>query len=59
MTKTWEEIRDEVEGMLADGESLESIIGKLEEMKNEMAKAELNPITEVVEWLKQPHTEKE
>ena len=41
MTKTWEEIRDEVAGMLADGESLESIIGKLEEMKNEMAKAEL------------------
>lgn len=39
--KTWEEIRDEVAGMLADGESLESIIGKLEEMKNEMAKAEL------------------
>ena len=38
---TWDEIRDEVAGMLADGESLENIIPKLEQMKNEMAKANL------------------
>lgn len=39
--KTWEEIRDEVAGMLADGQPLEDIISKLEQRKNEMAKAEL------------------
>ena len=66
MTKTWEEIRDEVAGMLADGESLESIIGKLEEMKNEMAKAELIAVFDELkkpklmtneEWLKSCNTE--
>ena len=38
---TWKEIRDEVAGMLADGQPLEDIISKLEQYKNEMAKAEL------------------
>ena len=38
---TWEEIRDEIAGMLADGKPLEDVIGKLEQRKNEMAKAEL------------------
>lgn len=33
---TWEEIRDEVVVMLADGEPLEDIIPKLEKLKNEM-----------------------
>ena len=33
---TWEEIRDEVAGMLADGQPLEDVIGKLEQRKNEM-----------------------
>ncbi len=102
----WEEIRDEVAGMLADGQPLEDVIAKLEKLKNEMAKpmteqeylqtcdteqlAEYlaynfdlcgagchhcflakicltkakngNPLTQeqmIVEWLKQPHTEKE
>ncbi len=51
---TWDEIRDEIAGMLADGESLENIIGKLEEMKNEMQK----PITNE-EWFNGlPTTEK-
>ena len=39
--KTWEEIRDEAAGMLANGKLLEDIISRLEEYKNEMAKAEL------------------
>ena len=38
---TWEEIRDEVAEMLADGKPLEDVISKLEKIKNEMAKAEL------------------
>ena len=38
---TWEEIRDEIAGMLADGKPLEDVIAKLEKRKNEMAKAEL------------------
>ena len=38
MTKTWEEIRDEVAGMLADGVPLEDITGKLEKLKNEYQK---------------------
>lgn len=38
---TWEEIRDEMAEMLADGKPLEDIISKLEKIKNEMAKAEL------------------
>ena len=38
---TWEEIRDEVAGMLADGKPLEDVIAKLEKRKNEMAKANL------------------
>ena len=38
---TWEEIRDEVAGMLADGCPLEEAIAKLEQRKNEMAKANL------------------
>ena len=49
--KTWEEIRDEVAGMLADGQPLEDIISKLEQRKNEMAKAEL---VEVFDELKKP-----
>ena len=39
---TWEEIRDEIAGMLADGKPLEDVIAKLEKLKNEMAK----PMTE-------------
>ena len=31
---TWEEIRDEVAGTLADGQPLEDVISKLDEMKN-------------------------
>lgn len=58
MTKRWETIRDEVAGMLADGESLESIIGKLEEMKNEMAKAELIAVFDELKKLK-PQTNEE
>ena len=34
----WEEIRDEVAGMLADGQPLEDVIAKLEKRKNEMKK---------------------
>ena len=30
---TWEEIRDEIAGMLADGQPLEDVISKLDEMK--------------------------
>ena len=84
---TWDEIRDEVAGMLADGKPLEDVISKLDEMKNpkpmtneewmrsatfeELAGAiyewhsagytsgrvglGLNPITEIVEWLKEKH----
>ena len=29
---TWEEIRDEIAGMLADGKPLEDVISKLDEM---------------------------
>lgn len=32
----WEEIRDEVAGMLADGQPLEDVLAKLEQRKNEM-----------------------
>ena len=35
---TWEEIRDEIAGMLADGQTLEDVIAKLEKRKNEMNK---------------------
>lgn len=38
---TWEEIRDEIAEMLADGQPLEEVINKLEKRKNEMAKANL------------------
>ena len=34
---TWDEIRDEIAGMLADGKPLEDVIAKLEKHKNEMA----------------------
>lgn len=37
----WEKIRDEVAGMLADGQPLEDVISKLAKRKNEMAKANL------------------
>ena len=63
---TWEEIRDEVAGMLADGKPLEDVIAKLEKQKNEMAKANLiavmdemkkpKPMTEE-EWLRTATTE--
>ena len=39
---TWEEIRDEVAGTLADGQPLEDVIAKLEKRKNEMAKPMTN-----------------
>ena len=39
--ETWDEIRDEIAGMLADGQPLEDVITKLEKRKNEMAKANL------------------
>lgn len=63
---TWEEIRDEVAGMLADGESLENIIAKLEQRKNEMAKANLIAVMDEMkkpkpmtneEWMKSLDTE--
>lgn len=47
---TWEEIRDEVAGMLADGQPLEDVISKLDEMKNP------KPMTNE-EWLKKANTE--
>ncbi len=50
--KTWEEIRDEVAEMLANGQPLENIISKLEQYKNETEKAEhkkQKPLTEE-EW---------
>ena len=37
----WEIVRDEVAGMLADGQPLEDVIVNLEKRKNEMAKANL------------------
>ena len=49
--KTWENIRDEVAGMLVDGKPLEDIISRLEQYKNEMAKAEL---IKVFDELKNP-----
>lgn len=49
---TWEEIRDEVAGMLADGQPLEDVIGKLEKRKNETAKPMTNE-----EWLQTATTE--
>ena len=45
---TWEEIRDEVAGTLADGQPLEDVIAKLEKRKNEMKKTK--PMTNE-EWL--------
>lgn len=36
---TWEEIRDEVAGMLADGQPLEDIIAKLEKQKKRNGKS--------------------
>ncbi len=64
MAKRWENIRDDVAGMLADGESLENIIGKLEEMKNEMQKPMTNgewfnglPTTEKASFLAKMVTE--
>ena len=47
---TWEEIRDEVAGTLADGQPLEDVISKLDEMKNS------KPMTNE-EWLRQASTE--
>ena len=47
---TWNEIRDEVAGTLADGKPLEDVIGKLEKRKNEMNKSK--PMTNE-EWLRQ------
>ena len=49
---TWEEIRDEVAGTLADGQPLEDVIAKLEKRKNEMAKPMTNE-----EWFCQLSTE--
>lgn len=49
---TWDEIRDEVAGMLADGQPLEDVLAKLEKRKNEMAKPMTNE-----EWIKQCTTE--
>lgn len=49
---TWEVIRDEMAGMLADGEPLEDVIAKLEKRKNEMAK----PMTEQ-EYIQSCNTE--
>lgn len=49
---TWEEIRDEVAGMLADGKPLEDVIAKLEKLKNEMAKPMTNE-----EWYHTLNTE--
>ena len=62
---TWEEIRDEVAGMLADGKPLEDVISKLEKRKNEMAKANLLKAMDDMkkreqtneEWLRQASTE--
>lgn len=62
---TWEEIRDEVAGMLADGDPLEDIIAKLEKQKNEMAKAKLLKAMDDMkkreqtneEWLRQANKE--
>lgn len=62
---TWEEIRDEVAGMLADGKPLEDVIGKLEKRKNEIAKANLLKAMDEIkkgqmtneEWLKSMTTE--
>ena len=48
---TWEEIRDEVAGMLADGKPLEDVLAKLEQRKNEMAKANL---LKVMDEMKNP-----
>lgn len=56
--KTWEEIRDEVAGMLADGQPLEDIISKLEQRKNEMAKAELIAVVDELKKLKPQTNEK-
>lgn len=49
---TWDEIRDEIAGMLADGKPLEDVISKLEKRKNEMAKPQTNE-----EWIKSLDTE--
>ena len=63
---TWEEIRDEVAGMLADGKPLEDVISKLEKRKNEMAKANLIAVMDEMkkpkpmtneEWLRNATTE--
>lgn len=47
---TWEEIRDEVAGMLADGKPLEDVISKLDEMNK------AKPMTNE-EWLHTLNTE--
>ena len=47
---TWEEIRDEIAGMLADGKPLEDVISKLDEMNKP------KPMTNE-QWLKQANTE--
>lgn len=49
---TWDEIRDEIAGMLADGKPLEDVIDKLEKRKNEMTK--LNLLKEMDD-MKKPH----
>ena len=49
---TWEEIRDEVAGTLADGQPLEDVIAKLEKLKNKMEKPMTNE-----EYLKSCDTE--
>ena len=63
---TWEEIRDEIAGMLADGKPLEDVITKLEKRKNEMAKANLIAVMDEMkkpkpmtneEWIKSLDTE--
>ena len=55
---TWEEIRDEIAGMLADGKPLEDVIAKLEKQKNEMAKANLIAVMDEMKKPK-PMTEEE
>ena len=55
---TWEEIRDEIAGMLADGQPLEDVIAKLEKQKNEMAKANLIAVMDEMKKPK-PMTEEE
>lgn len=49
--ETWDEIRDEVAGMLADGEPIENVISKLHKTQNAVAKANLlKAIDEMKKW---------